>query len=119
MKLVYEADREEQAREIKVLLEANGIPAALSGEFTFGVMSIGIPKVIGVWVYLDSQADEAERLIRNPEYEVTRPVDVEDFYRFSDSSEVKERVLSQMLKGTVLALVGLLLFIWLLAIMME
>jgi len=118
MKLVYEADREEDAREIKVLLEANGIPAALSGEFTFGVMSIGIPKVVGIWVYLDSQADEAERLIQNPEYEVTQAVDVEDFYRFSDSSEVKEKVLSQMLKTTALALAGLLLFIWFLAVML-
>lgn len=102
-----------------MLLEANGIPAALSGEFTFGVMSIGIPRVVGVWVYLDHQFDDAERLIKNPEYEVTQRVDVEDFYRFSDSSEVKEKVLSQMLKTTALALAGLLFFIWFLAIMME
>ncbi|MBD3618230.1 MAG: DUF2007 domain-containing protein [Chromatiales bacterium] len=118
MKLVYQADREDEARGIKLMLEANGIPAALTGEFMFSVMSVGIPKVVGVWVYLDSQADEAERLIQDPEYEVTQPVDVEDFYRFSDSSEVKERVLSQMLKVTVMAVAGLLLFIWFLAAML-
>lgn len=119
MKLVFEADTREEAAVIRAMLEANGIPAALSGEFTFGVLSIGIPKVIGVWVYLDHQADEANNLIQNPEYEVVEPVDVEEFYRLSESGDVRQSALSQMLKGTALALVALLLFIWMLAIMLR
>ena len=119
MKLVFQANREEDAREIKVLLEANGIPAALSGEFTFGALNIGIPRVIGVWVYLDRQAPEAERLIENPEYEVSDPVDVEEFYRLSESEAVKQAVLTRMLKVTALAFVGLLLLVWLLAILFQ
>ncbi len=34
---------------------------------------------IGVWVYLDSQLEEAKKLINDPDYEVRCPVDMEQF----------------------------------------
>jgi len=113
LKLVYQADREDEARGIKLMLEANGIPAALTGEFMFSVMSVGIPKVVGVWVYLDSQADDARRLLDDPDHVVTEPVDVAEFYRLSEDA-ARQAMLNRMLRFVLWALGGMLVLIVLL-----
>lgn len=116
MKLVYQADREDEARGIKLMLEANGIPAALTGEFMVSVMSVGIPKVVGVWVYLDRQAEDARRLLDDPAHVVAEPVDVAEFYRLSEDA-ARQAMLNRMLRFVLWALGGMLaliaLLIWL------
>jgi hypothetical protein len=118
MKLVYQADREDEARGIKIMLEANGIPAALTGEFMFGVMSVGIPQVVGVWVYLDRQAEDARRLLEDPEHMVTDPVDVAEFYRISEDA-ARQAMLNRMLRFVLWTLMGMLALIGLLVLLVD
>lgn len=113
MRLVHQADREDEARGIWLMREANGIPAALTGEFMVGVMRFGIPKVVGVWVYLDSQAEDARRLLADPDHVVAEPVDVAEFYRLSEDA-ARQAMLNRMLRFVLWALDGMLALIVLL-----
>ena len=73
---------------LKDLLEANGIPATVKGENTARTVSPYLMTEPSLWVYLDDQEAEAERLILDPSYEVENKVDVDEFYRLT--SEVSE-----------------------------
>ncbi len=73
---------------LKDLLEANGIPAVIKGENTARMVSPFLMTEPSLWVYLDEQEAEAEKLILDPNYEVENRVDVDEFYRLT--SEVSE-----------------------------
>ena len=73
---------------LKDLLEANGIPAVIKGENTARVISPFLMTEPTLWVYLDEQYFEAEKLILDPNYEVENKVDVNEFY--SVTREVSE-----------------------------
>ena len=73
---------------LKDLLEANGIPAVIKGENTARMISPFLMTEPSLWVYLDDQEDEAQKLILDPDYEVQSKVDVDEFYRLT--SEVSE-----------------------------
>ncbi len=73
---------------LKDLLEANGIPAIVKGENTARMVSPFLMTEPSLWVYLDEQGAEAEKLILDPTYEVENKVDVDEFYRLT--SEVSE-----------------------------
>lgn len=72
----------------KNLLEANGIPAIVKGENTARMVSPFLMTEPSLWVYLDEQEAEAQKLILDPSYEVENKIDVAEFYRLT--SEVSE-----------------------------
>ena len=73
---------------LKDLLEANGIPAVIKGENTARMVSPFLMTEPSLWVFLDEQWAEAEKLILDPDYEVRNRVDVDEFYRVTrDASE--------------------------------
>ena len=73
---------------LKILLEANGIPAVVKGENTARMVSPFLMTEPSLWVYLDEQQFEAEKLILDPDYEVENKIDVHEFY--SVTREVSE-----------------------------
>ena len=68
---------------LKDLLEANGIPAVVKGENTARMVSPFLMTEPSLWVYLDEQVAEAEKLILDPSYEVENRIDVDEFYRLT------------------------------------
>lgn len=73
---------------LKDLLEANGIPAVIKGENTARVISPFLLTEPSLWVYLDEQYIDAEKLILDPNHEVENRIDVNEFY--SVTREVSE-----------------------------
>lgn len=66
---------------LKDLLEANGIPAVVKGENTARAISPLAMAEPSLWVYLDDQEIEAQKLILDESYEVENKIDVDEFYR--------------------------------------
>ena len=73
---------------LKDLLEANGIPAVIKGENTARMISPFLMTEPSLWVFLDEQQIDAEKLILDPNYEVENKIDVNEFY--SVTKEVSE-----------------------------
>lgn len=69
---------------LRELLETNGIPAVVKGENTARMLTPFAMTEPSLWVYLDEQAAEAERLILDPSHEVQHRVDVAEFYRVTE-----------------------------------
>ena len=69
---------------LKDLLEANGIPAVIKGDNTARMISPFLMTEPSLWVYLDEQGEEAEKLILDPTYEVENKIDVAEFYRLTE-----------------------------------
>lgn len=73
---------------LKELLEANGIPATITGDNTARIMPPISVTEPSLWVYLDEQYPEADKLILEPGYEVKHKADVADFY--NSANEISE-----------------------------
>jgi hypothetical protein len=87
---------------LKDLLEANGIPAIVKGENTARMISPFLITEPSLWVYLDEQESDAEKLILDPSYEVANKIDVEEFYRLTkDVSENPKKLHDTLLNWTV------------------
>ena len=65
------------------LLESNGIPAVIQSDDTGRMLTPFLTRGQSLWVYIDSQADEAKVLLEDPDYVVANPVDVDAFYELT------------------------------------
>ena len=105
-------------REQQRLLEANGIPAVVKGEHTAGMVTPFLMTEPSLWVYLDEQWPEAEKLILDPDYEVQGGVDVEEFYHLtSDIAENPRAFYETLLPCAIGAIIFLVAVIVLLQIL--
>ena len=87
---------------LKELLETNGIPAVVKGENTARMISPFLMTEPSLWVYLDEQQIEAERLILDPDYEVENKIDVNEFYRVTrEVSENPKQLYNELLNWIV------------------
>ncbi len=87
---------------LRDLLEANGIPAVVKGEHTARMISPFLMSEPSLWVYLDDQHIEAERLILDPDYEVENKIDVDEFYRVTkEASENPKQLYDSLLNWVV------------------
>ena len=90
---------------LKNLLEANGIPAVIKGENTARMVSPFLMTEPSLWVYLDDQEAEAEKLILDPNYEVEGKIDVDEFYRLTtDVSANPKQLYDRLLYWAVISL---------------
>ncbi len=98
---------------LKGLLEANGIPAVVKGENTAAMISPFPMTEPTLWIYVDEQEEEAEKLILDPDYEVQHGIDVEEFYRMtSEVADNPKQLVDTMLNwGMVIAVVSALIII--------
>lgn len=98
---------------LKGLLEANGIPAVVNGANTASMISPFLMTEPSLWVYIDEQAEEAEKLMLDPDYEVQHKVDVDEFYRIAtdagDSAEQVNNTLINWAVGFSLLMIALIL----------
>ena len=97
---------------LKDLLEANGIPAVIKGQDTARMISPFLLTEPSLWVYLDEQQIEAERLILDPNYEVEYKIDVNEFYSVTrEISENPKQLYNALLNWVVgLGVIFLVLF---------
>ncbi|MEM1176132.1 MAG: DUF2007 domain-containing protein [Pseudomonadota bacterium] len=83
---------------LKGLLETNGIPAVIKGENTAQLITPFAMTEPSLWVYIDEQEDEAEKLILDPDYDVQGGIDVDEFYRLTkDVSENPKKLYESLL----------------------
>lgn len=98
---------------LRDLLEANGIPAVIKGENTARMISPFLMTEPSLWVYLDEQAGEAEKLILDPTYEVEHRIDVDEFHRLTlEASENPNELYTTLLNwaaGLIVVMVALIL----------
>jgi hypothetical protein len=103
---------------LRDLLEANGIPAVIQADDTGRMITPLLTRGQTLWVYIDSQADEARALLENPGHVVANPVDVDNFYETTrdirDDLSVMNRVMIHLGLLVVLILLFMLLMIMLL-----
>ena len=95
---------------LKNLLEANGIPAVIKGENTARVISPFLMTEPSLWVFLDEQQVEAEKLILDPHYEVENRIDVNEFYSVTREVSENPKQLYDALLNWVFSL-GVILFV--------
>jgi len=88
MKLVTKSTDVNYLHILKDLLEANGIPAVIKGENTARMITPFLMTEPSLWVYLDDQYSDAEKLILDPNYHVENKIDIENFY--SATNEISQ-----------------------------
>ena len=91
MKLVYKSNDPNEANDITMLLENNGIPSEL---FENDLRNRGthIPDGQEVHIYVNTQYNDALELIKNPNHEVKQPIDISKFNKTLESEEVKSSI---------------------------
>lgn len=91
MRLVLKSNDASEAHAFAQLLEAKGIP---SEYLEHGLRNIGthIPGGNEVWIYVNSQYDDAMSLLSDPDHEVVNKIDVEEFNHLYDSPQGKQDV---------------------------
>jgi hypothetical protein len=98
---------------VRDLLEANGIPAIIQSDDTGRMLTPLVTRGQTLWVYIDSQEDEARALLENPGHVVANPVDVEVFYELTrdvrDDLSVMNRVMIHL--GITIGLILLLMLL--------
>ena len=87
MRLLFESEIPSELTEAKELLEQKGIPAFISDEETYRVRPSAVLYKKGLWVCLEEQYGDAVKLLKNPDHEVIKPVDVETFYRSLEEAQ--------------------------------
>ena len=118
MKLLTQSNDTVHLHMLKHLLEANGIPAVIKGENMARMVSPFLMTGTSLWVYLDDQAAEAEKLILDPNYEVKGKIDVDEFYRLTaDVSADPQQLYNKLLNWAMIAIVILIAIIVLPAIL--
>ena len=85
MKIITKSTYASHLQVLKELLEANGIPALINGENTARMITPFLMTEPSLWVYLDEQADEALKLVKDPDYVVINKVDMDEFYKVSNN----------------------------------
>ncbi len=115
MKLVTRSPDLSYLEDLKRLLEANGIPAFIKGESTARTMPPLAVMEPSLWVFLDAQQLEADKLILDPKYKVENKVNVAEFYAATKEITENPRRLNDVLLnygvgiGAILFLIFLLL----------
>ncbi len=108
MKLLTKNSDTSYLYALKGILEANGIPATISGENTARMITPFLMTQPVLWVYLDEQLDEALKLINDHEYTVINRVDIDEFYEIN-----KDIINDSSTMNSIYISLGLTVFGWL------
>ena len=106
-------------RQLKQVIEENGIPAYISGEDTARVIPPFAMTQAGLWVYLDEQHHDAEQLVLNPSHVVDNKIDVEAFYAQQPTKEEQQHHLNNALGEILLIVVFLILGMFFITFMLS
>jgi hypothetical protein len=118
MKLLTKSTDVNHLHILKDLLEANGIPAVIKGENTARMITPFLMTEPSLWVYLDQQLNEAEKVILDPNYEVENQIDVNEFYSATrgvseDPSQLNDALLNLGVSFGAILFVLFLIIMWL------
>ncbi len=107
MRLIAQTNDAGERERVRALLEDNGIPV-------FQQQGYRAPGPKATFVCIDAQYDDALALLANPDHEVREPVDVQAFHGRADTSGSP-----QLLKASLLVLLGVLLACALLVVLVR
>jgi hypothetical protein len=108
MKLLFSTLDMNRAMDAKLLLEQKGIPVFLSNKHQYHIRR-SIPNLVGVWLYINNQKADAIKILKNPDYQASQPVDVKTFYNsLEEGIEAKTRGFA--MKWLIMALVAAMSF---------
>lgn len=110
MKLLTKSTDTIHLHILKDLLEANGIPAVVKGENTARMISPFLMTEPSLWVYLDEQLIEAEKVILDPNHEAEGKIDVDEFYSVTKEASENPNKLNDALLNWVVG-IGAMLFV--------
>jgi len=108
MELVYQSVDQADVNYIMSLLEDNGIPSFITNENTNNLRRHSFSGM-GVFVHINSQLEEAIKLINNPKYIVKNKVNIIEYYEHINNTVNKSEVNSHIINTLVKTLSGLLL----------
>ena len=83
-----------EALNAKFALEANGVPIYIGGEHSGPAPGFVNADSYTVWVCLDDQFEDAYKFIEDESHEISRPIDVAEFYRSAEESKQKDSFLN-------------------------
>jgi len=108
MELVYQSVDQAEVNNIKSLLEDNGIPSFITNENSNNLRRHSFTGM-GIFIHINSQREEAIKLINNPSHIVKNKVDIIEYYEhINDSvnqSEVNNHIINTLVKTLVLLLI--------------
>lgn len=111
MKLLVNTRDQEYLADVRHLLEKKGIPVFISSSHTYRIRPMYTAYKKGLWVYLDSQWEDAKALLSNSSHTVAEPVDVKAFYASAEKeghtyrNELFNKFMNILVIGIVLFLV--------------
>ncbi|MBT2969958.1 MAG: DUF2007 domain-containing protein [Candidatus Thiodiazotropha sp. (ex Ctena orbiculata)] len=113
MKMLTRDSNVPNLQSLKERLEANGIPSVIQGTETARMI---IPRFFlepTLWVYLDSQLDDALKLIDDPGHNVTTGIDIDDFYAEQPSEDELRSAVTHTIVNlfAIVLMVALIVFI--------
>lgn len=86
-------DTESQVNDLQLRFEANGIPIFVQSDFT-RTDPTSRNKFYGyrIYIWIEEQLEEAKRLVKNPDYQVENPVNVQEFYDLLNEQDKNDEV---------------------------
>ena len=115
MRLLFESESPVELTQAMELLEEKGIPVFISSEETYRLRPSRVLYKKGLWVCLEEQFSDAAKLLKNPNHEVAKPVDVEAFNRSLEEAQKeplrglwlnRDKILNVVLSVVVVAIVA-------------
>ena len=114
MKLLTKSTDLSHLYNLKELLEANGIPATVKGENAARMVTPFAMTEPSLWVYIEEQHSDADKLILDPSYEVIHKVDVANFYNATSEITKDPKKLNEALLNLGVAFGAILFVVFLL-----
>jgi len=110
MELVYQSADQIEVNNIKSLLEDNGIPSFITNENTNNLRRHSFTGM-GVFIHINTQREEAIKLINNPNHIVKNKVDIIKYYEHINNtvnqSEVNNFIINKLVKTlAILFIIG-------------
>lgn len=112
MKLLRETKDKNELDHIRTLLESRGIPVHVGEEHQHHLGGHAMPFLrYRLHVILDSQYDDALKLLEDENHEVAEPVDIKAFRDYEEQArpEVMNRILGWM--GVIVLVLSVLLYL--------
>jgi ABC-type taurine transport system substrate-binding protein len=112
MKMLIRDSSVEYLESLKVRLEEQGIPAVIQGTETARMITSKVLFEPSLWVYVDQQFEDAAKLIKSPEHEVSAGIELEAFYENQPSKTELNSAVNRALIHMALYLVAFIIVVF-------
>jgi hypothetical protein len=87
MKILFHSPFKSEIESAKILLESKGIPVFIGSQNSGPALGILIAaNKYTLWSCIDSQYEDALKVLNDPGHEVSEPIDISDFQQFTENN---------------------------------